>query len=77
MPYAFDSAVTATVSADTTIGFTLVRQQAKAEAPLKALTTNGLVLSTIAEITFYGHDQTGRAVSAVGNIGISFANFGD
>ncbi len=77
VPYAFDSAVTATVSADTTIGFTLVRQQAKQEAPLGALGSNGLVLSTIAEVTFYGHDQTGRAVSAVGNIGISFANFGD
>ena len=44
---------------------------------LAALAGNGLILSTIAEITFYGHDETGRAVSAVGNIGISFANFGD
>ncbi len=77
VPYAFDSAITATVSADTTIGFTLIRQSAKQEAPLAALAGNGLILSTIAEITFYGHDQTGRAVSAVGNIGISFANFGD
>ena len=77
VPYAFDGAVTATVSADTTIAFTLVRQQAKIEAPLSALASNGLVLSMIAEVTFYGHDQTGRAVSAVGRIGISFANFGD
>ena len=39
--------------------------------------SNGLVISTIAEVTFYGHDQTGREVSAVGNIEVSFANFGD
>lgn len=77
VPYAFDNAVTATVSGDTTIGFTLVRQQAKQEAPLGALAVNGQVLSTIAEVTFYGHDQTGRAVSVTGSIGISFANFGD
>lgn len=77
VPYAFDSAVTATVSADTTVQFTLVRQQAKQEAPLKALAVSGLIVSTIAEVTFYGHDQTGRAVSVTGKIGVSFANFGD
>jgi len=77
VPYAFDSAVTATVSGDTTIPFTLVRQQAKQEAPLRALAANGLIISTIAEVTFYGHDQTGRRVSVAANIGVSFANFGD
>lgn len=77
VPYAFDSAVTATVTGDTTVAFMLVRQQAKQEAPLRALGANGLIVSTIAEVTFYGHDQTGRAVSVTGNIGISFANFGD
>ena len=77
VPYAFDNAVTATVSGETTIPFTLVRQQAKQEAPLRALAANGLIISTIAEITFYGHDQTGRRVSVMANIGVSFANFGD
>jgi hypothetical protein len=77
VPYAFDSAVTATVQSDTTIAFTLVRHQAKQEAPLSALAINGLIVSTIAEVTFYGHDQTGRAVSVVGSIGVSFANFAD
>ena len=76
-PYAFDGAFTVTVSGDTTVGFTLVRNQAKQEAPLAALTISPIVISTIAEITFYGHDQTGREVTAVGNIGVSFANFGD
>ncbi len=77
VPYAFDNAVTATVTGDTTVTFTLVRQQAKSEAPLRALQVNGVVVSMIAEITFYGDDQTGRPVSAMGTIGITFANFGD
>jgi hypothetical protein len=77
IPYAFDSAFTATVAGDTQVGFTIVRHQAKDEAPLAALVRNGLVISTIAEVTFYGHDQTGRTVTATANIGVSFANFGD
>ena len=77
VPYAFDSAFTATVAGSTTVNFTLVRIQAKEEAPLRALLANNLVISTIAEVTFYGHDQTGRAVSVTGKIGINFANFAD
>jgi len=77
VPYAFDGGLAGTVSGDTTLGFTLVRNQAKQEAPLQALQTNPIVLSTIARVTFYGHDQTGREVSVMGNINVSFANFGD
>ena len=77
VPYTFDSAFTATVPASGSTTFTMVRHQAKMEAPLAALALNGLVISTIAEVTFYGHDQTGRAVSATATMGISFANFGD
>lgn len=77
VPYAFDGALTATVSNTTTVAFTLVRNQAKDEAPLKALAFNPIVLTTIAQVTFYGHDQTGRQVSVSGNIEISFANYGD
>jgi hypothetical protein len=77
VPYAFDGGLAATVSADTTVGFTLVRNQAKMEAPLAALQTNPIVLSTIARVTFYGHDQTGREVSVTGNVDVTFANFGD
>jgi len=39
--------------------------------------TEGIVLSTIARVTFYGHDQTGREVSVTGSIDVTFANFGD
>ena len=77
VPYGFDGAVSATVQAPISVIFTLVRVQAKLEPPLAALATNLNALSTIAEVTFYGHDQTGREVTAVGNIGVHFANFAD
>ena len=77
VPYAFDDAFTVTVSGETTAGFTAVRNQAKQEAPLAALALTPIVVSTLAEVTFYGHDQTGREVSAVGNLSVSFANFAD
>ena len=77
VPYGFDGAFTATVATTVSVGFTLVRVQAKEEAPLRALGANGGVVSTIAEVTFYGRDQTGRAVSATGMISVNFANYGD
>ena len=68
VPYAFDSGLGVTVG-ETSVkaAITLVRIQAKLEAPLKALVGHGgaLAISTIAEVTFYGTDQTGREVSAV------------
>jgi len=77
VPYPFDGAFTVTVQAPIEGVFTLVRVQAKAEAPLAAIANNFLTISTIAEITFYGHDQTGREVTAVGNIGVHFSNWAD
>jgi hypothetical protein len=78
VPYAFDGGISLTVKdGDIQGAFTIVRQIAKNEAPLRALTTNGLIISTVAEVTFYGHDQTGRDVSAVARISIDFANFAD
>ena len=40
--------------------FVVVRHDAKREAPLAVLGTNRLILTIIAEITFYGRDQTGH-----------------
>ena len=77
VPHAFDGAITVTVSNEATATFTIVRAQAKAESPLAALAHNRLIISTIAEVTFYGYDQTGREVIVTGNIGVSFANWGD
>ena len=77
VPYAFDGAVTATIANSGTIGFTLVRNQAKLEAPLQALIFNNIPFTAIAQVTFFGHDQTGREVSVSGNIEVTFADFGD
>lgn len=80
VPYGFESAMTATVTDDvTTAGLTLVRIQAKEEAPLRLLAGGGgaIAITTIAEVTFYGFDQAGREVSVVGRIGITFADWGD
>jgi hypothetical protein len=77
VPYAFDGAFTVTVTSTAQATFSIVRAQAKIEAPLAALAGNRVIISTIAEVTFYGHDQTGREVIATGNIGVNFANWGD
>jgi hypothetical protein len=78
VPHPFDGAVTATISeSETTVGFELVRHIAKVEAPLGALVNNLVVISTIAEITFYGQDQTGHEVQITGKILVDFGNFGD
>jgi hypothetical protein len=79
VPFAFDSGVTQTIAAGTTgtVDFTLVRVQAKSEAPLQALAHNRgqEVISTIAHVTFYGHDQNGRDVSITGNIEVDFSDW--
>lgn len=85
VPFGFDGAVTVTVD-DTgdAANFTLVRVQAKLEAPLLELRRpNGLppggasVISTLAQITFYGADQAGRTVSVTGTLGVNFADWAD
>jgi hypothetical protein len=59
------------------VAFELVRHIAKVEAPLGALVNNLVIISTIAEITFYGQDQTGHEVQVTGRILVDFGNFGD
>ena len=76
VPYAFDGAFTVTVGDTASASFTVVRHQAKSEAPLAALRTGGF-LSTIAEITFFARDQTGREVTASAFLSVNFGNFGD
>jgi hypothetical protein len=82
VPYAFDGGVTFTVvpGAETSAPFELVRVQAKYEAPLAQLITGGspaISISTLADVTFYGQDQTGREVTVTGTISVDFANWGD
>ena len=78
VPFPFDSAVTVTIGSEGgSTGFQLVRTSAKQEAPLRALVNNPDIISTIAEVTFYGRDQAGNEVSVTGSIGVDFGNFGD
>ena len=77
VPYPFDAAVTVTVKAvnSAPVTFDLVRQDAKLESPLLDLRTKPIVVTVIAEITFYGTDAVGNEVAVAGNITINFANF--
>ena len=79
VPYAFDGAATGTVPASGTLklGFLLVRVIAKAESPLVQLQSNGIIITTIGDVTFYGQDRVGNDVSVTGSIQIEFGNFGD
>ncbi|MBI2834811.1 MAG: hypothetical protein HYX76_10350 [Acidobacteria bacterium] len=79
VPYAFEGATTFSVLDIGSSTFTLVRGSAKLEPPLVGLRGLGgaLMVSTIAEITFYGHDQTGATVQALGKILVDFADWGD
>jgi hypothetical protein len=80
VPYAFEGAIGVTVTDQQTQAiFTLVRAQAKAEAPLITLRGAGgaLVISTIADVTFFGKDQTGRDVTVNGSISVNFADWAD
>ncbi len=81
VPYAFDGAMTITAPATGTATgiFDIVRNAAKSEAPLRALSNSGgaQIISTIADVTFWGKDQAGNDVTVTGSISITFANFGD
>jgi hypothetical protein len=80
VPFAFDGASTATITdSETTFNFTLVRIQAKLESPLKNLVGGGgaNVISTIADVTFYGTDQAGNEVQATGSISVNFSDWAD
>ena len=80
VPYAFDGAGTVTVGdSGATMIFALVRAQAKVEAPLKNLAGAGGagLISTLADVTFYGKDQTGNDVQATASISVNFADWGD
>ena len=87
VPYPFDSGVTFTARPGTPgqASFELVRNVAKEEAPLRALcsstpyclTVSNTLITTIADVTFYGQDRTGNDVTAHASIGITFGDFGD
>jgi hypothetical protein len=79
VPFGFDGGVTGTVppSGPLALTFELVRHVAKEESPLAQLVASPNVINTIADVTFYGTDLVGNAVSTTGSISIEFGNFGD
>ncbi len=79
VPYSYDTAATATVgvSGTTDVSFIIVRNQAKEESPLVQLVNNGQLISAIIDVTAYGSDVVGNAVSVTGSLGVTFGNFGD
>ena len=80
VPYPIEGGMTLTAIGGVTGGtFVLVRAQAKLEAPLRALIGLGgqVTISTIAQVTFYGSDQAGNAISTTGYITVTFADWGD
>ncbi|MBZ5556888.1 MAG: hypothetical protein LAO77_06380 [Acidobacteriia bacterium] len=79
VPFGFDGAATGTIlpGAALALSFELVRVTAKQEAPLVQLASNGVFITMIADVTFYGKDQVGNDVSVTGSVQIDFGNFGD
>ena len=80
VPYDFDGAVTTTVTTSAAqVVFAIVRIQAKLEGPLVSLAKQGgsVAIATIADVTFYGHDQAGNEVWQTGSISINFADWAD
>ncbi|BCS33855.1 hypothetical protein TBR22_A30830 [Luteitalea sp. TBR-22] len=81
VPYAFEGAITGTIGESaSSIGFSLVRAQAKLEKPLVTLVGirgGALIISTIADVTFFGKDQTGRDATVTGSISVNFADWAD
>lgn len=57
--------------------FEIVRHAAKMESPLVQLRNGGSIITTTADITFYGTDRVGNDISVTGSIQVDFGNFGD
>jgi hypothetical protein len=77
VPRPIDSTITATIQpgAARDIVFELVRHNQKREAPLANLALGLAKLSVLADVTFYGRDQSGKSASAHGSVGITFGDF--
>ena len=80
VPFEFNGSVTGTITpSGLSVGFELVRHQAKLEPPLSMLEGQGgrIIISTIAEVTFYGKDVAGNDVQAIGKMSVNFGDFAD
>ena len=79
MPYSWDGTVTGTVplGGSLALGFEMVRHAAKGEAPLIGLVSSPVIITTNADVTFYGRDRVGNEINVTGSIQVDFGNFGD
>lgn len=81
VPYGFDGGLSTTITAggSADVSLELVRHQAKLEPPLRNLVGLGGAgfISTIAEITIYGHDQNGNELMVTALINVQFGDFAD
>lgn len=81
VPYGFDGPASITIPAGESgsVVINLIRHQAKLEPPLRNLVGFGGLgfISTIAEITFYGHDQNGNELMATASLDVQFGDFAD
>lgn len=79
VPYPWEGSGTVTIpgGGTATLTFEIVRHVTKEEAPLLQLRTNPNVITTTADVTFYGTDRAGNDISATGSIQIDFGNFAD
>jgi hypothetical protein len=81
VPYSFDGGLGISIppAGSANVAFEIVRHQAKLEPPLANLASGGGLgfISTIAEITFYGHDQNGNEVTVTGRMDVQFGDFAD
>ena len=81
VPFGFDGAVSATIAAasEGAVIFDIVRHANKLEPPLRNLRGLGgqMIISTVAEIQFFGRDQNGNEVTIVGLMDVTFGDFPD
>jgi hypothetical protein len=78
VPYEISGPLRQSIDLGSSVAFpvTVVRHQAKIEAPLKNIT--GLDIVTMsAEVTLFGQTLNGDGVSASGSVQITFADYGD
>ena len=78
VPLPFEGAMTFTVTGGAvSASFVLVRVSAKLQAPLIGLRAGGssIVIYTVAEVTFFGRDQTGTETIVTGRIDVNFADW--
>ena len=79
VPFAFDGTITATIpaSGSANVAFEIVRIDAKKESPLVQLVASGTFITAFANVTFYGTDLVGNAISATATMTVDFGNFAD